>query len=291
MWALALGGVPTWSELLPAGTVPSPRIEYGFTVDSGRDRALLYAGNDAFGYFGDVHALGLGSPAWTDITPGPPRPDARSEPGIAFDSQRDRLVLQGGFAGGSYSDTWFLQYDQPTATTLTAVQVDGAGGVARLAWLASGDVTPEVQVQRREVPSLAWESRGTIVADGAGRFAFEDHEVEVGVTYAYRLAWSEAEGMATGGDVEVTIATGRSLEVRVLAGDGVRVRCTLPAARVATAELFDIRGRRLEAVALPAHAGETTVTFGTERALAAGLYLVRLGQDGRFVMARATVLR
>ncbi len=82
VWALSLGGTPTWSELLPSGARPRARSGSAAIYDPVRDRMVIQAGwrPTAIEYtffFNDVWML-----TWSDLV-GVPAPAAPSELGLA----------------------------------------------------------------------------------------------------------------------------------------------------------------------------------------------------------------
>src|SRR5206468_1409576 len=65
VWALTLGGSPTWSKILPVGAPPSARELHAAIYDPVRDRLLVFGGWDG-GFLNDVWSLSLGgTPQWT----------------------------------------------------------------------------------------------------------------------------------------------------------------------------------------------------------------------------------
>ena len=72
----------------------------------------------------------------------------------------------------------------------------------------------------------------------------------------------------------------------------LRVSFSLKDSKAATLELFDVSGRRLAFRHVEAMGpGWHTVTLGERGALPAGLYMIRLTQDGRSLVTRAAVVR
>lgn len=108
-WALSLSGTPTWSELTPAGTLPSARISHTALYDPVRDRMIVCAGIDSV-LRNDVWALPLASDsAWTEIVPGGEPPLPRYIHSAIYDPVRDRMVIYGGFDVAGYGDdAWAL---------------------------------------------------------------------------------------------------------------------------------------------------------------------------------------
>ncbi|MCA8950065.1 MAG: hypothetical protein KDE27_11230 [Planctomycetes bacterium] len=97
----------TWTQRAPASS-PPPRGGFALAWDEGRQRAVLFGGSDAFQtvFFADTWE-------WdgNNWSAGPAGPSGRTFCGMAYDSQRGRIVLQGGMAGPfqATSETW--EYD------------------------------------------------------------------------------------------------------------------------------------------------------------------------------------
>ena len=115
LWQLSLSGTPTWTQLTPAGTPPSPRDGSLAIYDPVRDRMVLFGGSSTAPQ-NDVFALSLsGAPAWSQLLIVGTPPPARSYGGALYDPVRDRLVLFGGIgASGTLSDTWELAFGLST---------------------------------------------------------------------------------------------------------------------------------------------------------------------------------
>ena len=100
VFALSLDDPPTWTQLLPAGTPPSPRYEHAAVTDATRNRLLVFGGR---GYLGlpdaDAWALDLGvePPVWKKAAPDAAFP--RFQSGAILDPVTDRWILDGGCVG------------------------------------------------------------------------------------------------------------------------------------------------------------------------------------------------
>src|SRR5262245_16352594 len=84
---------------------PSPRSEFGFAYDSGRQVAVLFGGSS------DLTFAAVNSETWewngTEWTlRSTTGPSARCDNAFAYDSARQRVVSFGGFNGFYLSDTW-----------------------------------------------------------------------------------------------------------------------------------------------------------------------------------------
>jgi hypothetical protein len=95
VWALSLGGTPTWAPLGPGGTPPSPRRAPMAIYDPVDDRMVEFAGYPP--YQNDVWALPLsGTSAWMQLAPDGTPPSPRYWPTAIYDPVSDRMVVFGG---------------------------------------------------------------------------------------------------------------------------------------------------------------------------------------------------
>ena len=106
-WAFDLG-TRQWRNLTPSGTKPLRRCLHHAALDPNRDQMFLYGGcASGFGPcpLDDLWSFDLGSNTWTQQSASP-RPEGRDHYGMAFDVTRDRLVVFGGYGGGTRNDVW-----------------------------------------------------------------------------------------------------------------------------------------------------------------------------------------
>jgi uncharacterized repeat protein (TIGR02543 family) len=134
VWRLTTGGTPQWTQIVPTGGPPSPRVESTAFYDPVRDRLIVYGGNDGHpgggGVVDDIWALSLsGAPVWSQIVPsGTPPTGPRILPSLIYDPPRDRLIFFAGhyrcgtFCHILYNDVWQLSLaGTPTWTQLSPV--------------------------------------------------------------------------------------------------------------------------------------------------------------------------
>jgi len=113
IWALSLGDRPEWSFFLVSGPVPVMR--YGATAiyDPVRDRVIMFGGAIPpylSQYSDEVWALSLsGIPGWTQLQVSGTAPPGRYQHTAIYDSNRDRMIVYGGWSGAStLGDVWAL---------------------------------------------------------------------------------------------------------------------------------------------------------------------------------------
>ncbi len=121
VWALSLGGSPSWSAITATGVAPSGRFKAVAVVDSSRDRLLVHGGG-----YADAWALNLsGSPQWKELQPESPGPDARRGSAGVYDAIADRMIVTGG-RNNTYAykgDSWALSWAHSIAASA------GKGGI------------------------------------------------------------------------------------------------------------------------------------------------------------------
>jgi hypothetical protein len=133
-WALSLpgSGVPTWTELHPAGTAPAAR-ESHLTVHDPRFGLMIVFGGYSRWHqeaHRDVMALALtpGAEAWTQLaTSDAPGPVSRFASAGVFDPFDERVVVYGGSSQTeNFSDVWCFDL-LPTGTWSGVAAAGGPG--------------------------------------------------------------------------------------------------------------------------------------------------------------------
>lgn len=106
---------PLWTK--HTFTALSSALAYAMAYDAARGRVVLFGGKNIFDEPND-ETWEYDGMAWTRITPTGASPSARADHAMAYDAARKRVVLFGGFAGGtSRGDTW--TWDGKTWTEVT----------------------------------------------------------------------------------------------------------------------------------------------------------------------------
>ncbi len=187
------------------------------------------------------------------------------------------------------------QADQSTPTLLSLVNAHVARDLVELTWFnASGDVS-SATIYRRTVRDN-WQPIGEIMADGTGKLIYQDRAVIAGTRYGYRLGVTEARQEVFLAETWVDVPVESELALAGYRSNPARenrdVAFTLVDASPARLELFDVIGRRIASREVGTlGAGSHVVTLGEGQTLRPGVYLVRLSQGAKSVMARAIVIQ
>ena len=131
VWQLALAGSTAWTLLSPTGTPPSGRYGHSAIYDPSRTRMVVFGGYSPT-YLRDVWTLSLsGSLTWAQISPGGTLPIARAYHTANYDAANDRMLVVGGYDGGTYrNDVWELVFAGSATWTLLAPGGSAPGGRA-----------------------------------------------------------------------------------------------------------------------------------------------------------------
>lgn len=182
-----------------------------------------------------------------------------------------------------------------TSTLASLVSAQADPDRVRLVWWSGANPGLGVTVYRRQADT-DWAPVASIWADGAGRLTYDDAAVIAGQRYGYRLGIRDGEAEAFAGetwvDVPLLALALHGVRPNPAIGSDLTVWFTLPSAESARLELLDVSGRRVawrEVGALGAGGHSVELTEG--RKLAPGVYLVRLTQSGKALVARAAVIR
>jgi len=178
----------------------------------------------------------------------------------------------------------------PALATLVSAQATASG--AHIEWLTGGGWRASVERSENGAP---WMPVGQILADGSGRLVFEDPDVTRGADYAYRLGFDQDGRTIYAGLVSLHVPVTTSLALAASpnpAQGAFGVWFTLPDARPARLELYDVSGRRLLAREVGAMgAGAHVLRLEETSRLASGLYWLRLVHPQQTLVARAAIVR
>jgi len=135
VWVLSnangLGGTPTWTQLAPASTPPSPRDNASAVYDPTNNIMIVFGGAHTAEVWVLSNANGQGgTPAWTQLTPSP-GPAARSAHSAVYDSVNNRMTIFGGnnTLGVLFNDVWVLSNTNGVGGTPVWTQLAPAGAI------------------------------------------------------------------------------------------------------------------------------------------------------------------
>ena len=161
-------------------------------------------------------------------------------------------------------------------------------------WPVTGRASAIWTIERR-VDAGAWSPFETRTADADGWLRVSDVRVSTGHTYAYRTGWSDPYG-----DYASIEATAEAPAQPGYAFDGVfpnpssgsiDARLQIPEAGIVRLEVLDITGRVVASRSRWLEAGTHTQSLTRDRALAPGVYTVRLRYGQTTSWGRVVVLR
>jgi hypothetical protein len=137
------GASGVWTDRTPSplpATWPGPRTSHGAAFDTGRNRMIIFGGDDpSVSPLGDLWEWNPASGSFTAETPTPlpaAWPTARVYPGVAFASSAAKLILFAGLSGpgvGITPDVWTFDPAAATWSNLTPSPVPASWPSARAA--------------------------------------------------------------------------------------------------------------------------------------------------------------
>ena len=199
-----------------------------------------------------------------------------------------------GNVGSDVSDRAFAIVASSTGTLVSLVSADTGPGLVRVTWY-----TTQAQLAAtvsRSAASDGWTPVATVTADGTGQLRYEDHAVEPGARYGYRLVIPSGTQEIIEGETWVTVP-GPNLSLSLLgptpnpARDGsIVVEFTLPEVGPTRLDLVDVSGRLVESRDVGASGpGSHVVALGSN--LRPGVYWIRLTRGTQIRRLKATVTR
>lgn len=164
----------------------------------------------------------------------------------------------------------------------------------RLRWRMAGVDGQSIAVERREGDG-DWQAVAQHLPDGEGNVNHEDLTVTSGQRLSYRLTWTSEGSTRHGGEVELLVP-GRELALAGAATNPVRgplqIRFTLPDARPASLELYDVSGRQVERHEVGQRGqGGHELWIAGGRPMEPGIYWVRLTHADGIKTAKVVVMR
>ena len=106
LWEHASDG-GRWYDRTKANNVPFARYDHALAFDDEADQLALYGGNEPTFWLGSEEHWVFDGAIWQKEDTGTTNPGQRRKHAMAYDSNRGRLVLFGGFSGNTYmQDVW-----------------------------------------------------------------------------------------------------------------------------------------------------------------------------------------
>lgn len=183
-----------WQWEQRAGSAPSPRAEFGFAFDAVRHEAVLLGGSNNLAFTGvDQQTWSWDGNDWTLESQTGPAP--RCDQAMAYDSQRQVVVIFGGYNGAYLRDTWewdgatwtersntgpsaradsFMAYDSKRGVMVLYGGQNSFGSVVNDTWEWDGSAwvqrTPAASPPARWIHRMAYDSLRDVVVlfGGAG---------------------------------------------------------------------------------------------------------------------------
>ena len=194
---------------------------------------------------------------------------------------------------GNLSHFVLVSPESPVATLVSLVSAEGKSDRVSIVWYV-GQPALSAAVYRRTGDS-PWSALGQLFADGSGYLRFEDHAVERGERYVYRLGIQDGgvegffgETSVLAEDLEFAL---EGLVPNPSVGDRFTIHFTLPSADPATLELLDVSGRRLASQRVAGLVGRQTLVLDSGHGLSPGLYWIRLRHLGQEKTMRAVIMQ
>ena len=299
LWALSLGGTPTWSQPTTVGPTPTVLSDHAMVYDPLEDRMVIFGGYDNANFRNDVTALNLSTgPMWVPLSPTGGPPVGRDIIQGVYDPAGGRMVVHGGWSGVKFlNDTWTLQWTSPpTAVQASLIDFQVEPRMVRLNWFVRS-TSPAQSVVERRTEGSEWTEMGSPEATATDRLTFEDRSVSPGQRYSYRLKVNEGGEITRTDEVLVSVPNAFELELagatpNPVSGDRLSVAFTLATRSKARIDLIDVAGRQIASRNLDTfEPGRHRILFGEGRRLEPGLYLIRLSTPGRVLTAKAMVVR
>jgi hypothetical protein len=313
LWALSLGAVPRWTRLEAAGEGPPGLQRHVAVYDARRRRMLVWAGftsdDGIFSSARGVWALALdGAPTWSLLKTEGPDPQPATAPSTVYDARRDRMVTYGGSDVFDYLIPDFRGLDlNPFATGPVPAWFAGARlapeGV-HLLWQSDAPTGTLVLVEKRidlaggglplpgDAPPGTWDELGSERVGAGGEVAWLDPRALGGGTYSYRLILPE--GAAGEVVIEIPVSVRFAFAGATPSPTTGTMALTLFSTGLSSvrAELFDVRGRRVESRSLGmVPAGPQSVAFDFGNARRAGIYFLRVTQGTDSATRKIVLLR
>jgi len=184
--------------------------------------------------------------------------------------------------------------DPPTPALVSLVKEEVEADRVRLVWHVAGAEHPMAALYRSRAEE-GWVFLRELEVDGSGLIVCEDREVTGDERYGYRLGLREGGEERIVGEAWIRTPAASFALHSLWPQPAVRdlvVTYSLPDREDARIELFDVNGRRrLDLPLTHPGAGRHEASLSVREVVPPGVYWVRLTHRGRFLTARALVLR
>jgi hypothetical protein len=186
-------------------------------------------------------------------------------------------------------------FETVTAALIALAAADATPGSVRLRWLSSEHTGLTAEIYRRTMAD-DWSAVGEIRVDGSGQMVFEDTRVIPGKRYGYRLGVVREGHEQFLGETWVDVPREAQLALAGLRPNPAKkdmfVSFSLKDASPARMEVLDLVGRTVATREVGGLGpGSHVVNLAQGQVIPPGIYFLRLVQGGKFVTARAAVVR
>jgi hypothetical protein len=207
--------------------------------------------------------------------------------GADLDQFRSSLAI----AHQIYDDNYQFD-DGSTATLASLIDVDASPERVLLHWRLGESGTARLE---RSTSLTSWIGVGEVHSDGTNDVRFEDHRIEAGAHYTYRLSVRSDGEWASADEVRVEVPIGPALSVALrpnpAKGSALTVQLSLAHREPARLELLDLAGRRVLAREVGSLGpGEHVVDLAEGMRIRPGVYMLRLVQGQSVRSTRVAVL-
>ena len=264
-WELTLSGTPTWHQLSPTGPLPPARRGQNMIYDPVDDRVLVFGGYNDNAFFYDVWSLSFegGREHWTEVHPVGIGPGPRYGSSATLDPVRRLMIVFGGYDGHYLDDGWALSLDRaPRWTRIETPEHPGPTDFHTMAYDPDRDRFLLFGGNNGQPLGDLWQ-----------------------LSYGNPILLPPPISVVSGQPKLAVSGVGFAPDTRV-----PLLQVTVPGASTVRLEMFDIAGRRLvDRSFTPTAAGRNAIPLAEARSLRAGIYLVRVTQNGKSAVGRAVV--
>jgi hypothetical protein len=289
-----VGGVPEAYQ--PGFQLNGGRFSNSAVSDGSGGVYMEFTRSGAGTYVSHVVSPGVIAPGWSPL----------AEPHILGnddDFQGFWAICTDGHGGAIVAlntDTYVIAAQHvgpvaPVAAEATLVSADAQSDRVTLEWRLASSTDGSVSIER-SASDATWSAVGSVLADGTGSVHFEDRSVTAGSRYSYRIRYRVAGLDRTSAATEVVVPAAAHFALHGARPDPAprgqaRVAFALEGGASARLELYGVDGaRRFARDVTSLGAGEHVIALDDGRALAPGLYWLRLTQGTRTATSRMVIV-